>query len=318
MPSAHATHDHTKYRISVKPETATNTVGEEHCVTATVRDTGHGGPNSGHQPVVGVAVQFTVTGANSTSGTGVTNASGEATFCYIGTKAGTDNITAFADRDADKTLDAGEPSASVKKTWVPGPAAKIVLEPAAATNTTGQQHCVTATVTDAFGNPIANAAVVFSVTGANPRAATVKTTDASGKATFCYTGANAGQDVITAFVDTDKDNTKDLTEPVGTATKTYVAPTVTLSPLVATEPVTEKRTVIPGVGLPKRSVTVAVTQCSSPTTFVAVFSLRTSVAGGPGSYVFVAMPVGSPTSGWLLPFASTTALIVSTPAFVPV
>ncbi len=59
------------------------------------------------------------------------------------------------------------------------------------------EHCVTATVTDAFGNPIAGVTVSFTVSGANTATGTA-TTNASGVATFCYTGVFPGTDTIVA------------------------------------------------------------------------------------------------------------------------
>jgi len=86
------------------------------------------------------------------------------------------------------------------------------------------EHCVTAHVTDSFGNPVPGTTVNFSVSGANT-AAGVGTTDVGGNAQFCYTGTHAGLDTITALVAG--------TLISATASKTYVpaAPaTLTLSP----------------------------------------------------------------------------------------
>ena len=63
---------------------------------------------------------------------------------------------------------------------------------------------MTATVTNAIGNPKKDIDVVFSVTGANSAGGT-ETTDAAGTATSCYTGTVAGVDVITAFADANKE-----------------------------------------------------------------------------------------------------------------
>lgn len=82
---------------------------------------------------------------------------------------------------------------------------------------------MTATATDATGKPVTGTPIVFSVTGANPTAAPVTVmTDANGQAKFCYTGKKVGLDVITAFADADKDTQQDATEPLATATKTYL------------------------------------------------------------------------------------------------
>src|SRR5918997_1450261 len=216
-------------QLTLEPPTATNTVGEQHCVTARLR-----GSQGQGNPIVGATIRFSVSGANTATGTGVTDNAGRATFCYTGTRAGEDMITAHADLDNDGQVDSGEPTAMVSKTYVAGPPATVTLEPAAATNTVGQQHCVTATVQDEFGNPVSGAKVVFTVTGVNPRGPTVVTTGANGQAQFCYTGQNAGPDTIRAFVDRDNDTTLDAGEPVAApVTKTYLPrgpTTLTLSP----------------------------------------------------------------------------------------
>jgi len=62
---------------------------------------------------------------------------------------------------------------------------------------TGTLEAVTATLTDGLGAPIANFAVQLTVAGANPVVATA-ITNASGVASFAYTGTKAGTDVIHA------------------------------------------------------------------------------------------------------------------------
>jgi uncharacterized repeat protein (TIGR01451 family) len=81
------------YHLDLAPKTATNFVGSTHTVTATL--TLNGVPQSGQ------TIDFSVSGANTTSGTGVTNASGEATFTYTGVNAGTDTITASYSKNAN-------------------------------------------------------------------------------------------------------------------------------------------------------------------------------------------------------------------------
>ncbi|HEV8579091.1 MAG TPA: Ig-like domain-containing protein [Thermoanaerobaculia bacterium] len=74
----------------------------------------------------------------------------------------------------------------------------LVLAPAiAGPNVTGTSQTMTATLKDPAGVPIAGATVQFTVTGVNPGGGT-GTTDASGNATFSYTGANAGADTVQA------------------------------------------------------------------------------------------------------------------------
>lgn len=115
----------------------------------------------------------------------------------------------------------------INVTVTPGPPAVLVLSPKTDVNTVDSQHCVTATVTDAFGNPTPGITVRFSVTGSVNTSGSA-TTDANGQATFCYMGpALPGADLITAYADTDNDNTQDAGEPSDTATKTWVLPVST-------------------------------------------------------------------------------------------
>lgn len=73
--------------LEVTPPTASIAVGEQHCVTATLTD-------QFDNPLVGVRVDFVVSGVNNQSGFIFTDMNGEAIYCYTGTAEGTDNITA--------------------------------------------------------------------------------------------------------------------------------------------------------------------------------------------------------------------------------
>jgi len=117
----------------------------------------------------------------------------------------------------------------INVTVTAGPPARLDLEPKAATNPVDTEHCVTATVTDAFGNPVKGVVVVFSVTpsiGRSPSSGSV-TTNASGQATFCYTSALLGPDVIHAFADTSRNGTQDAGEPSDNAAKVWTPPVST-------------------------------------------------------------------------------------------
>ncbi|MFN8103359.1 MAG: DUF5979 domain-containing protein [Acidimicrobiia bacterium] len=86
--------------VVLSPKTATNPVDSEHCVDATVTD-------QNGQPLADVRVDFAVTGANPGAGFANTNASGVARYCYTGTNAGSDTITAAV----------GTLSDTASKTW---------------------------------------------------------------------------------------------------------------------------------------------------------------------------------------------------------
>ena len=100
------------FRLTLSPAAAVNTVDSKHTVTATV--TGAFG-----QPAPGVTVIFQVTGSVNTSGSCVTNASGQCSFTYTGPALpGADAIHAFADTNGNGTQDPGEPFGDATKTWV--------------------------------------------------------------------------------------------------------------------------------------------------------------------------------------------------------
>jgi len=207
--------------LTLSPPAATNPTGTSHTVTATVTD-------AAGQPAPNVEVRFTVTGAVNTSGECTTGLNGQCMFTYQGPAVpGTDVITAYADSDNDGVQDAGEPTGAASKTWVAGTPATLVLDPPTATNPVGTSHTVTATVTDAGGNPVPDVVVRFTVTGSVNTSGEC-TTDANGQCDFTYQGPDfPGEDAITAFADTDGDNTQDAGEPAGAATKTWVLPVST-------------------------------------------------------------------------------------------
>jgi hypothetical protein len=87
--------------IAVSPPDAITLRGTEHCVTATLTD-------SGGARVPGVRVDFTVAGANPTSGSVTADSNGEARFCYTGNNLGEDTIQAAV----------GGISGTARNTWV--------------------------------------------------------------------------------------------------------------------------------------------------------------------------------------------------------
>jgi hypothetical protein len=100
--------------LTLTPDSASNPIGTSHTVTATVL--------TGPFPVDGEDVVFTVTGANPTSGSAVTDIAGAATFTYTGTNPGTDTITAFLDSDGDGIQDPDETVMdTATKEWINAP-----------------------------------------------------------------------------------------------------------------------------------------------------------------------------------------------------
>jgi uncharacterized protein (DUF2141 family) len=115
-------------RMTLEPAADTNHVGEEHCVTATVYD-------MFDNPVPGITVRFSVpthiaTFAHPFTGSDVTDANGEATFCFTASLPGTDAIHAFADTNRNGTQDApppagDEPFADAAKVWILPPSTEF-------------------------------------------------------------------------------------------------------------------------------------------------------------------------------------------------
>jgi hypothetical protein len=208
--------------LQLAPPSGTRPVGTTHTVTAIVAD---GGGN----PSPGITVRFTVTGATTVSGSCVTGPDGQCAFTYQGPALpGANAISAFADTDGNGVRDScREPSGTASVTWVAVAPAIVTLTPPDDINPVSTEHCVTATVLNVLGNPVSGVTVRFTVSGASTVSA-VFVSNASGRATLCYTGPDLpGADGITAHADTDGDGVVNGGEPVGGATKTWVVPEAT-------------------------------------------------------------------------------------------
>ncbi len=107
--------------IDLLPPSATNPVGVEHCVTATVTD-------QDGNPLPDIRVDFDVTGVNPNMGFSNTDVNGEAEFCYIGNNGGDDNIEAsvgsLSDNATSSWIDNQDPDCSsaepsINSLWPP-------------------------------------------------------------------------------------------------------------------------------------------------------------------------------------------------------
>src|SRR2546421_4693502 len=99
--------------VALAPASASNLIGTQHTVTATVTD-------SAAAPVDGASVAFTVTGANPTSGTVTTATDGTAAFTYTGSVVGDDTIAAQAVVLSGSDVVAQGDATPVTKTWTSG------------------------------------------------------------------------------------------------------------------------------------------------------------------------------------------------------
>jgi hypothetical protein len=206
----------------------------------------------------------------------------------------------------------GGPTAAVETvdlTVTPGAPATLDLQPETATNVVDEEHCVTATVSDAFGNATPGVTVDFSVdppTFRTPSSGSA-VTDPSGEAAFCYTSALPGSDLIGAFADTDGDGAQGGAEPSDTAAKTWVLPESTAGCKVTyggritadngdkatfggnakgTGPSGQEqyRDHGPATAINVHSIDVLAVSCSRDRTMAGIFG--TATIGGAGSFVY--------------------------------
>lgn len=102
---------------------------------------------------------------------------------------------------------------------------QVSLSPKTQSLQIDSQTCVTASTTDAGGQPLGGIGVQLEITGVNPHT-TLLTSDATGQASFCYTGTNTGSDLIKATVGS-------LTD---TASFTWTSATTNHAPIVNAGP----------------------------------------------------------------------------------
>ncbi|MBK9405615.1 MAG: T9SS type A sorting domain-containing protein [Ignavibacteria bacterium] len=83
--------------LDVTPEIATNIVGTQHCVDGLVKD-------QNGIPLVGIRVDYLISGANAGAGFAFTNTSGIAQYCYTGVNIGYDTIIGSSGSLSDTVL----------------------------------------------------------------------------------------------------------------------------------------------------------------------------------------------------------------------
>lgn len=105
--------------------------------------------------------------------------------------------------------------------------AGLTANPVAEALNQGATHTVTFTGTDENGAPMGNRLLRYAVTGPNARSGNVNT-DGQGQASVSWVGANAGTDLIDAYLDLNGDGTRGNDEPKATATVLFKAPTAPL------------------------------------------------------------------------------------------
>ncbi len=167
----------------------------------------------------GATVRYTVSGANSTSGTLTTDANGNATITYTGSNAGTDTVTAYVDVNNNSAQDSGEPSATATVGWTTS--ATLALTPTASSIGVGTTAYIATSLTGSGGG-VPGIAIRYTVSGANSNSGTM-TTDGNGNTVISFTGYNVGTDTVSAYADFNNNGVQDNGEPSATTTVNWTS-----------------------------------------------------------------------------------------------
>ncbi|MFC1875320.1 Ig-like domain-containing protein [Chloroflexota bacterium] len=269
------------YNLELEPPSATNVVGTEHELTATVTDQ-YG------DPFPGATVTWTIeSGPGSFVSTeATTDSNGQAQAVITSTEVGTTTVMASVSASIYDTA---------TKTWLgeeePIDAYNLELEPPTAINVVGTTHELTATVTDQYGDPFPGAKIVWTIaSGPGSFVSTEATTDINGQARAVITSEEIGTTTVRATVSGASD----------TATKTWIAgdaELLVLTPETATNPIGTTHeltaTVTDMYGNPVSGITVTWTIESGPGSFVSTEA--TTDSNGQARAVITSEEVGTTT-----------------------
>jgi hypothetical protein len=183
------------------------------------------------------------------------------------------------------------------------------VTPATATLRVGETHTISVAVRDQKSDPIMGASVVFEVTaGPNPGVKCTKITDAQGKTSCSYSGANAGTDTLTVTA------TNQGASLAKTVQATWYVPGVTtvgLSPATATRAPGETHTVTAAVsdqqGRPMQGVPVSFEVTDGPS--AGTTGAGTTDASGMTSFSFTSNAEGTDTIKAAAGASSATATV---------
>ena len=146
--------------------------GNEYCFIATAID------DDGN-PIDGVRIDFSVSGANNTDGFVFTDAEGQAQFCYIPENIGEDIVTATVGNvTAQATITIEFPVPSL-----------LTLDPETVEVEEGVEVCITGTVFDQFGEPLEGVEIFTEIDG---EIVASGTSDENGEVVYCFTPNESG------------------------------------------------------------------------------------------------------------------------------
>ena len=254
--------------LSLTPRSGSALVRTTRTVTARLT-------TAGGAPIAGIPITFYTDSPSANTVicddfvlTLATDAQGEVSCVYSGTRPGTDQIRAVADLDNSISHTSEVAVGSATFTWTSGDADLLRLEPETGLAELGDEECLTASALDDGGESgfvqAVDKVVLLTVTGANEASDSART-DQQGRAELCYVPTNPGDDTLTAFVDNNENGADDGdSEPEATATRNWLeplpAPVVSLTPEDSTGPVgsthtlTATVTTADGTPLPEEEV----------------------------------------------------------------
>jgi Ca2+-binding RTX toxin-like protein len=219
--------------IGCTPDQVEIDTGTEQSVMCSVSD-GFGNPVAG-APVVWSIGGESAKDASFVSKTEVTDAQGTVAATVTSSASGRIIVKAgLKRRSSECRASDGEPdpfdhgkspgvcadAASLQ--WASSAPAELSLSPRTIAAQQYTHVALTASARDAGGGPRAGVSVSFSVQGAN-EASRASVTDGDGRASFSYTGAAAGRDTVTAFVDDNANGRRDPEEPSATTVVRWTA-----------------------------------------------------------------------------------------------
>ena len=221
-------------QVELDPNNAEHPVGNEHCTTAHVTAT------SGNFPVADQPVTFEAEGPDMVHGpyTVLTNADGEALFCYRGPLTQqVHELNAYVDSNGNGTEEEDEANDGGSVFWHD---VQIEVNPDGGFEPVGEEHCETAHVTAFGGGPVPDQPVIleaYNSAGDLVHGPTREVTDSDGEALFCYTGPSTAADhELRFYVDSNDNGTQQEQEVSTSAVVSWEEfPTVSIDDAAATE-----------------------------------------------------------------------------------
>jgi len=185
--------------MTLSPSSQSQTTGSSATVTANL--------TIGGNPASGKTILFSVSGANTASGSATTDTAGNAPFSYTGTNAGTDTVTACYDANNNGVCDSGELTRTATVTWTGSQTDPAITANGVTLTVPGTCETV-ATFTDPDTSATASeysATVTFPNGKTSTDATIIQTGPGKFRVRLCQRFAKAGSHTMSVTI-TDVDN----------------------------------------------------------------------------------------------------------------